>query len=158
MALNSDHAHLLGIGRGSVLCPNLPSILKEKSKDPSRWDNIPFQREPDLSLPRILGYWPLSWVWKLVPRIRLIGAGVGMAWYVIALRRISHASSSRGHMKLNYSMGGLRAVFWMWAWIPVRGKGLGDLIASFHVFSFFLIIITILSAYSLLQPWRPLYP
>ena len=151
--LNSGHAHLLGIGRGSVLCPNLPSILKEKEKkDLSRWDDIPFQREPDLSLARILDYWPFSWVWNLVPKIKLIGAGVGMAWYVVAIRRISHASRSGSDMMiLNYNMGGLGAVFWMWCWIPMRGMGSGrNWFGCFHVFSFLLIIIAILGAYSLL--------
>lgn len=146
--LNSGHAHLLGIGRGSVLCPNLPSILKENL---TRLDDIPFQREPDLSLPRILDYWPLSWVWSLVPKIKLIGAGVGMAWYVVAIRRISHASRSGSDMILNYNMGGLGAVFWMWCWIPMRGMRSGrNWFGCFHVSSLLLIIIAILSAYSLL--------
>lgn len=147
-ALNSGHAHLLGIGRGSILCPNLPSMLKDK-KDLS-WDNIPFQREPDLSLPHIFGTWPLSRVWNLVPKIRLIGAGVGMAWYVVAMRRISHASRSGGDVRPNYNIGGLEAVFWMWAWIPVRGR-LGRVwFGYFHIFSF-LVIIAILGIYSFLS-------
>ena len=74
-----------------MVCPNLPSILKEKEGD--RRDDMPFQREPDLSLPRILDYWPLSQLWSLVPKIKHIGAGVGMAWYVVAIRRISNARS-----------------------------------------------------------------
>ena len=147
--LNSGHAHLLGIGRGSVLCPSLPSILREKKeKDHSLWDDIPFRREPDLSLPRILNYWPLNWLWSLVPKIKLIGAGVGMAWYVVAIRRICHASRSGSDMKLNYKMGGLGAVFWMWFWIPVRGLGSErNWFGCFHIFSFLLIIIAILSTY-----------
>ena len=152
--LNSRHAHLLGIGRGSVLCPNLPSILKEKEGDFSRWDDIPFQREPDLSLPRVFDYWPLSRVWSFVPKIKLIGAGVGMAWYVVAIRRISNASTRSGSdMVQNYNMGGLGAVFWMWSWIPMRGMRSGkNWFCCFHilVFSFLLIIIAILSAYNLL--------
>jgi hypothetical protein len=148
-ALNSGHAHLLGIGRGSVLCPNLPSILKEKNKELQQWDNIPFQREPDLSLPHILKTWPVSCLWNLVPKIKLIGAGVGMAWYIVGIRRISRASRSGSNMMLNYNMGGLGAVFWMWAWIPVR---LGwDWFNHFPILSFLFVVITILSAYSFLQ-------
>jgi hypothetical protein len=147
--LSSGHAHLLGIGRGSVLCPDLPSILKEKNKDPHRWDDIPFQQEPDLSLPHILKTWPLSWLWNFVPKIRLIGAGVGMAWYVVTIRRISRASRSESNMMPNYNMGGLAAVFWMWAWAPV-GLGMNWLLSP-HILSTLLIIITVLSACSFVQ-------
>ena len=151
--LSSGDAHLLGIGRGSVLCPNLPSLLKEKEKDHlSRWDDVPFRREPDLSLPRVLDYWPLSWVWSFVPKIKLIGAGVGMAWYVVAIRRISHAGNRSGSdIILDYNMGGLGAVFWMWFWIPMRGMREGrNWFGHYHIFSFLLTIIAILGAYSLL--------
>ena len=143
------HAHLLGIGRGSVLCPNLPSILKEKNEEPSQWDDMPFQQEPDLRLPHILEHWPLNWMWSLAPKIRLIGAGVGMAWYVVTIRRISRASRSGSDLVLNHDMGGLKAVFWMWAWIPVREKRLRDLcwLSCLHIL---LIIITIISIYSFL--------
>jgi len=146
--LNSGHAHLLGIGRGSVLCPNLPSILKQKEKDHSRWDDTPFQQEPDLSLPRILDYWPLNWTWSLVPKIKLIGAGVGVAWYSVAIRHISHASKSSSDIILNYDMGGLGAVFWMWFWKPMIGMKSGrNWFYWFHLFSFLLIVIAILGAY-----------
>ena len=153
--LNSGHAHLLGIGRGSVLCPSLPSILKEKETDVSRYDDIPFGREPDLSLPRILDYRPFSWMWSLVPKIKLIGAGVGMAWYIVAIRHISHASTrSNSDIIPKYDMGGLGAVFWMWFWMPMRGMRSGrNWFDCFHIFSFFLIFIAILSSayyYSLL--------
>lgn len=143
--LNSGDANLLGIGRSSVLCPNLPAVLK--NKDIQRWDDIPFQREPDLNLPHMLETWPLSWLWNLVPKIKLIGAGIGVAWYVVAIRRISRASRSE-YMMLNYNMGGLGAVFWMWAWIPLRlGR---NWFGCFHILSFLLIIIiTIPSALGL---------
>ena len=140
--LKSRHAHLLGIGRGSVLCPNLPSILKQKENDLSRWDDIPFQREPDLSLPRILNYWPLNWAWSLVPKIKLIGAGVGIAWYIVTIRHVSHASRSGSDIIPNHDMGGLGAVFWMWFWIPMRGMRLGrNCFDCYHIFSFLLIVI-----------------
>src|ERR1700722_19706599 len=61
-ALTSRHAHLLGIGRGSVLCPRLPEVLKERSRD----DRTPFGRRCGLDKGR---------VWRMLPRIKLIGAG-----------------------------------------------------------------------------------
>ena len=145
--LTSRDAHLLGIGRGSVLCPNLPSILKQKEKDLSRWDDIPFQLEPDLSLPPVLNYWPLNWAWSLVPKIKLIGAGIGIAWYIVAIRHISHASGSGRDITPNHEVGGLGAVFWMWFWFPMRGMGSGrNWFDCFHIFSVVLIIIAILGA------------
>ena len=145
-----------------MLCPNLPIILK-KQKEKEEWndddDDRPFQSEPDLqSLPLIFYYWPLNWMWSLVPRIKLIGAGVGVAWYVVAIRHISQATSRSGSdiIILNRDMGGLGAVFWMWFWwIPTRGRGMRfGWIDGYHVvFSFLLIIIATLvgAYYSLLK-------
>lgn len=75
-----------------------------------------------------------------------------MAWYAVAMRRISQASRSGSSVILNYSMGGLAAVFWMWAWAPVRGMGLGKAwpFDYFYILSFSVLIITILGAYSFL--------
>ena len=146
-----------------MLCPNLPIILKHKQKEKEKWDDddddIPFQPEPDLlSLPLIFYYWPLNWMWSHVPRIKLIGAGVGVAWYVVAIRHIAQASSGLSGSDiiiLNRDMGGLGAVFWMWFWwIPTRGRGMRfGLFDGYHVFSFSLIIIATLvgAYYSLLK-------
>lgn len=117
-ALSSRHAHLLGIGRGSVLRPDLPELLKTKGNDQSLWDDALFQQEPDLRNPHFLGYWPFSWFWRLVPNIALVGAGVNMAWYVVAIRGMALRVGSNGISKPNYSIGGLGAVVMMWAWTP----------------------------------------
>ena len=73
-----------------------------------------------------------------------------MAWYVVTIRRISRASRSESNMMPNYNMGGLAAVFRMWAWAPV-GLGMDWLLCHSHILSTLLIIITILSAYSFVQ-------
>jgi len=117
-ALSSRHAQLLGIGRGSVLCPDLPELLKTKGNDQSLWDDAPFQQVPDLRNPHFLGYWPFSWFWGFVPNIALVGAGVNMAWYVVAIRGMALRISSNGISKPNHSIGGLGAVVMMWAWTP----------------------------------------
>jgi len=44
----------------------------------------------------------------ILPLPSLIGAGAAMAWYVVAMRRIS-----RGQM-VNYQMGGSRASWMLW--------------------------------------------
>lgn len=117
-ALSSRHAQLLGIGRGSVLRPDLPELLKTKGNDQSLWDDAPFQQEPDLRNPHFLGYWPFSWFWGFVPNIALVGAGVNMAWYVVAIRGMALRIGSNIISKPNYSIGGLGAVVRMWAWTP----------------------------------------
>ncbi|KAG6812889.1 hypothetical protein H0H92_015624 [Tricholoma furcatifolium] len=84
-ALTLKHAHLLGIGRASVLCPDLPRILKQRKSigvsdgiPDSCW-SIPFRSEPDLNIwANIRGYLPT-----------IVGAGMNMAWYVVAMRRLA---------------------------------------------------------------------
>lgn len=89
-ALERRHAHLLGLGRLSVLQPALPRLLQEfheqvkseKSDDGTHsrsveeqlrsWETRP---SPEPSSP---SWWP-----------HLVGAGVGMAWYVVAMRRLA---------------------------------------------------------------------
>ena len=129
-ALSSRHAHLLGIGRGSVLCPYLPSILKER-EDESRvegkkiqdipgWDES-FSPEPDLE-----SGW--NWIRERIPRIPLLGAGVNMAWYVVEMRRLAEGcledeDKALGVLENNgfhRSVGAIGAVFWMWVWFDER--------------------------------------
>ncbi|KAF8974330.1 hypothetical protein BDZ97DRAFT_1751158 [Flammula alnicola] len=115
-ALESRHADLLGIGRGSVLCPDLPSLVLERLKDSHRWDNQPLGREPDLRKPSILEYGLFAWIWSIVPKIKLIGAGVGLAWYVVAIGRIAMAGPQvvTQTIRPEYDRGGLTSVLWMW--------------------------------------------
>ncbi|KAF8830510.1 hypothetical protein HHX47_DHR2001175 [Lentinula edodes] len=128
-ALRNDHAHLLGIGRASVLCPNLPTVLKRRraAEADLSSDVTPFKPEPDLR------FWPLARKpWRCIrrhfPKVKLIGAGVGMAWYVVMIRRLAKEHIRRVDdqngkefeeecFEPDYSIGGLGAITKMWVWI-----------------------------------------
>ncbi|KAF5320851.1 hypothetical protein D9619_000268 [Psilocybe cf. subviscida] len=112
-ALEQRHADLLGIGRGSVLCPDLPVVLRSRSH---KQDDAPFSAEPDFSTPNILRQPPFSWLWSLIPKIELIGAGIGMAWFVVRIRAMSDPRFKIGSETNN--IGGIEAVARMWAWTP----------------------------------------
>jgi len=122
-ALAQRHADLVGIGRGSVLAPKLPLLLKEHydSCRQSRTlggDNgchvdrdLPFQQQPTLSYPetplirlamsvlRSLGILPLP---------SLIGAGAATAWYIMAMKRGS------GGQTMSHQTGAIRATLLLW--------------------------------------------
>ncbi|KAK7039699.1 Nadph dehydrogenase [Favolaschia claudopus] len=98
-ALSSQHADLLGLGRAAVLRPDLPSLLKRNCSVETA-----FASPPDLRLPSIL---------SRMPRIRLLGAGTVMAWYVVALRRLASTEFSVP----DYDIGALGGIWWMWAWL-----------------------------------------
>ncbi|KAH9482397.1 NADH-dependent flavin oxidoreductase iccG [Psilocybe cubensis] len=115
-ALACKHADLLGIGRGSVVCPELPSVLREHLQSSHRWDHIPFNPEPRLQMPWIILYPPFSWVWNVVNQIKLIGAGVTLAWYVVTMRQLAHCGASGAKFKPYYHTGGLQSIFRMWVW------------------------------------------
>lgn len=115
-ALAYRHADLLGIGRGSIVCPDLPSVLRERLQESHRWDNIPFQPEPHLKMPRIIAYQPFSWVWNVISKVRLVGAGVTLAWYIVTMRQLAHCVASGKRFKPNYHLGGLKSIFGMWVW------------------------------------------
>lgn len=149
-ALASNDADLLGIGRGSVLCPSIPSVLRLRLRDLQQWGNVPFQREPVLRSPRILEYPPLFWVWRLVPKIQLMGAGMTMAWYVVAMRRIA-CSTVSGRIQPPYEVGGLQSVFWMWAWTPsIKNKcsNLKSRTRYYQVLSLLLVITIIVYVFN----------
>lgn len=116
-ALEQRHADLLGIGRGSVLCPDLPVVLRSRSHNQ---DDTPFAAEPDFSTPNILRQRPLSWIWSLIPKIELIGAGIGMSWFVVRMRAMSYPEFKIGSQTNN--IGGIEAVVRLWAWTPRNAK------------------------------------
>lgn len=96
--LAKKHAHLLGIARLATLQPRLPRLLLSASVSPSMshspsretstkstelslgrdlnpifaWESLP---PPE---PKAPGWWP-----------RIVGAGVGMAWHNVAMRRLA---------------------------------------------------------------------
>jgi hypothetical protein len=104
-ALRSRHAHLLGIGRGSVLCPDLPQILRSRWSD----DEMPFGSEfPDMD--------DRNWIW--LPKIKLVGAGAKMAWYVVVMRGLAMRER-----KTYLRMGGFEAVLRMFLWVDLEIGG-----------------------------------
>ncbi|KAG6908053.1 hypothetical protein DXG01_006359 [Tephrocybe rancida] len=115
IALTSRQSHLLGIGRGSVLCPNLPRLPKQQrlfgtlDLDDPRW-SAPFCPEPDLNA------WPR--LRSFLPTIPLVGAGISMAWYIVTIRRLAIRQPSTGHFKEkstrpDYTLGPFGAIFWI---------------------------------------------
>ncbi|KAJ7021686.1 hypothetical protein C8F04DRAFT_1013071 [Mycena alexandri] len=114
--LTSGHAHLLGLGRSAVLCPDLPARLKqERTADP----RMPFSQQPDLRV----GDDAWHWILARLPRINLLGAGVAMAWYVVALRRLTTPGSLL--RRPDYTVRGMGGIVWMWAWF-------GPEVSRFH--------------------------
>ena len=118
--LSSRHADLLGIGRASLLRPDLPLYLQQLCDtsnlvdDPTVYDS-PFEREPELGIQGASG-----WLWSRFPRIPLIGAGVQTAWYTTMMRRLGRANASLADVQLlapDYQLGPFRAMvkFWFWA-------------------------------------------
>ncbi|KAG5652367.1 hypothetical protein H0H81_005229 [Sphagnurus paluster] len=116
IALEKRHAHLLGIGRGSILSPDLPRLLecelnKAQASSSLAW-SAPFRREPDLSVSLALR--------NIFTTIPLIGAGTGMAWYLVTMRRLAMNPSrpfKSKDLEPDYTLGALAAVFWMWCWV-----------------------------------------
>ncbi|KAF8888590.1 hypothetical protein BD779DRAFT_1611297 [Infundibulicybe gibba] len=76
---------------------------------------IPFGPEPDLRV---------SSFWKWLPEIPLIGAGVGMAWYVLMMRRLSRGTgqsnatrrANSDHPTQGYDMDATAVVLRMFLW------------------------------------------
>lgn len=117
-ALSQGHADLIGIGRGSVLVPKLPLLLKKacshrETRTPSGEgkDDTVLLQQPTLSYsntPMIRAAASILSSLGILPLPALIGAGAGTAWYVVMMSRISRGS------RIDYQMGGIRAVLFMW--------------------------------------------
>ncbi|KAG7094954.1 hypothetical protein E1B28_005755 [Marasmius oreades] len=118
-ALSSKHAHLLGVGRASILCPDLPLVLRYRlASDTGEESYFPFKPEPDLRL-RFNDRRLWSWLWILIPKINLVGAGLAMAWYGMVIRGLASrkpGSTQTKPRKDHYSVGGLEAILRMWIW------------------------------------------
>lgn len=94
-ALTLHHANLLGLARAATLHPTLPHDLYECFKGQSghagcnwSWEALP---DPE---PKSPAWWP-----------RIVGAGVGLAWYDLVMRRLSegHPASCRTASAAAYS-------------------------------------------------------
>ena len=100
-AIRQNHANLLGVGRLSIICPNLPLQISPSSVSRD-YDDATFPlREPTLFTPR---WFP-----------KLIGAGVNSAWYAVGIRQLAN------DREVDIEMGTLGALFWMWAWTGPSG-------------------------------------
>ncbi|KXN81689.1 NADH oxidase [Leucoagaricus sp. SymC.cos] len=124
-ALQSGQTDMLGIGRGAVICPNIPEIMQEYEQSPRNdGGDTPFGDEPDLPPPT---WWPLGPIWNTFSKIKLIGAGLNMAWYTLMLRRRAAAelrrSQALGKVDLSvtepdYTIGALRTLIHFVVWMP----------------------------------------
>lgn len=120
-ALAQGHADLVGVGRGSVLAPDLPLLLREfytrrQSGTPDgdgdeNTGRFSLFKQPTLSYaetPLVRVAASVLRSLGILPLPSLIGAGTAMAWYVVAMGSISRGG------KVNYQMGGIRAAVQIW--------------------------------------------
>jgi len=121
-AITEGHADLVGIGRGSVLAPDLPLLLKEfyarqqmgtpdgdgDEKDMGRDFLIKLPTLSYTETPLVRAAASVLRSLGILPFPSLIDAGTAMTWYIVTMRSISKGQ------KVNYQMGGLRAVVQLW--------------------------------------------
>ncbi|KAH9932990.1 uncharacterized protein B0H18DRAFT_870886 [Fomitopsis serialis] len=141
--LKHGHADLLGIGRLSVLCPDLPRTLEAAMTGDLTTDRFPMEPlpEPDLESPVVapsrrsslqharalffhIQAYMLARSWALLP-VRLpplVGAGTAMAWYMVTMRRVA------AQEPVDYSVGGVEAVLRMWLWLAPDSRGCRGLV------------------------------
>ncbi|KAI5888855.1 FMN-linked oxidoreductase [Schizophyllum commune H4-8] len=133
---SSGCADLCGIGRMSVLCPQLPSKLnrelhEEHTSADDSWWRTPFYPMPNLTPTSSL----LSWL----PKIGLVGAGSSLAWYNVRMRALANG------VGMDDDMGPFSAVIRMWLWFtPDDARKLWHWLAkrAVWVLSFVLVVIT----------------
>lgn len=131
--LTHDHADLLGIGRLSVLCPDLPRTLEAATTGDVNLKADEFPMAP-IPGPELASPWPLwrfshllisflvrMWMLLHVRLPKLVGAGSETAWYVVMMRRIAKQK------EVDYSVGRVDAVLRMWLWLaPGSGRNVLD--------------------------------
>ncbi|KIY47859.1 FMN-linked oxidoreductase [Fistulina hepatica ATCC 64428] len=93
--LQSGDADLCGIGRLSILHPDLPLLLQKQN----------LAALPDNSVP---DFKAAQWWKQLLPRIKLVGASMEVAWYTVQMRAF-------GQLPVK-NIGPVEAVFWVSAW------------------------------------------
>jgi hypothetical protein len=111
-ALTRRHAHLLGLGRAIVACLDLPILLAHETDDRHDGCSLHATREPNLAMAR-----PLAVILSWIPLPKLVGAGAGITWYTVQMRRVAAG------MPVDYALGGTGAVPRMWFGnlLPVEG-------------------------------------
>lgn len=113
-AIREQHADLLGLGRLSVFCPDLPLRFSPAYfGTPKQYADSEI-KFPDANL-RVPGWIP-----------KLAGAGVGTAYYTVAMRLMAKRKPLSGMM----NMGSFASMFWMWIW---EGPGWGRLGGFAHM-------------------------
>ncbi|VDC02803.1 unnamed protein product [Peniophora sp. CBMAI 1063] len=103
--LEQKHADLLGLARAAVLSPDLPARLAAGPGD-AIFPHLPELTYADTPIASLLSR--ICHLLGVLPLPKLIGAGVGMAWYTVMLRRLAEG---RG---VDYGIGGLGSVIRMW--------------------------------------------
>jgi hypothetical protein len=87
-ALLSGQTDIVGIGRASVVCPEIPHIMAEYERGQGQIDgDIPFATQPEQSVPIYLKVWPIISLWASLSKVKLVGAGLEMAWYTLVMRK-----------------------------------------------------------------------
>jgi len=127
-AITLRHTDLLGIGRVSVTCPDLPDVLRRMENGKGKKGgnaHALFAPEPNLTLG---SDWIGRLVWSFVPSIQLVGAGAGVAWYAVMIRRLAE-KGGEGSVQMDYNMGAVGAIFRMW--ITMEGSYLTIFAAGF---------------------------
>ncbi|KAJ8502609.1 hypothetical protein ONZ45_g11596 [Pleurotus djamor] len=126
-ALQCKHADLLGIGRYSVMFPELPLLLRQQEAKGLPPSTASFGARPLVesnSVARQSGI--CTWLWNEIAQVKLVGSGVGVAWYTVTLRRMAeteeHQPQSDPRTRnyndtLQLDMTPLRAVASMWLWL-----------------------------------------
>lgn len=110
-ALEQQHAQIIGVGRMSVVCPDLPRVLSSHRSSTGRGG--PSVDLEAIELPALPNFPTPSWF------PRLVGAGVNMTWYVAEIRRISSPHPRNGPF---LSRGPLGSLWEMWFWFCDRGE------------------------------------
>ena len=135
-ALAHDHAHLLGIGRLSVLHPHLPAelsaalsnrdatFLRSVPRAPSELGDPPHSYLSWRALERALWYVAFL-IWPYIPAElpRVVGATANVNWYNYAMRRLAYGED------VDFTVGtiGTMARFFLLpAPHPSRNDGEGD--------------------------------
>ena len=125
--LMHGHADLLGIGRLSVLCPDLPRVLEAalaSDVNPDEFPMVPL-RSPNLTSPSssrdlfhsVLAHLIRLWSWLPIHLPKLVGAGSVMAWYIVMMRRIADWKP------VEYDVSSVEAVLRMWMWLAPGSSG-----------------------------------
>ena len=83
-ALRSGHTDMLGIGRCSIVCPQIPNIMGDFEQRHGNSDgDIPFGATPNFSASdKYLKWWPIAALRNTFSKIQLMGAGINLAWYI----------------------------------------------------------------------------